>query len=42
MVDESDLIEAVAMDVSPRKSSQTVSVEITVAKELRVTRTKRG
>jgi DNA repair protein RAD16 len=42
MVDESDLIEAVAMDVSPRKSSQTVQVEIKVKKELRVTRTTRG
>lgn len=41
MVDESDLIEAVTMDVSPRKS-QAVSVEIKVKKELRVPRTKRG
>jgi hypothetical protein len=41
MVDESDLIETVAMDVSRRKS-QTVQVEIKVGKELRVTRTRRG
>ena len=42
MVEESDLIETVAVDGFPRKASQAVQVEIKVEKELRATRAGRG
>jgi len=42
MVDEREVTETVAADVSPKKLSQSIKVEIKVENEVRLTRTGRG
>lgn len=42
MIDESDLTDTVAADISPNKLSESIKVEIQVENEVRLTRTGRG